>query len=127
MVTFARQLARGAWEQRERADTLLRDTVPDWSVGRMQPVDRNILRIGLYELLECPETPFAVVINEAVELARQFGGADSPGFVNGVLDGLRKRLLPDADAVDAPQEAGGAGDAGNRPPDDSGGADQSTA
>ncbi len=91
-VTMARELADGAWRERERADKLLGEHVPEWSVGRMQPVDRNILRLGLYELLEHPERPHAVVINEAVELARHFGGNESAAFVNGVLDGVRKGL-----------------------------------
>ena len=91
-TAFARDLANGAWQHRARCDELLRRHVPDWSIERMQPVDRNILRLGLYELLECPDTPYQVVINEAVELARQFGGTESPGFVNGVLDGVRRAL-----------------------------------
>jgi len=92
LLSFARALATGAWEHRARCDELLATYVPGWSVSRMQPVDRNILRLGLYELLECPETPHQVVINEAVELARRFGGSESPAFVNGVLDGVRREL-----------------------------------
>lgn len=92
IVAQARALTEGAWKCRPRSDELLRKHVADWSVERMQPVDRNILRLGLYELLEHPETPAPVVIDEAVELANLFGGNDSPGFVNGVLDALRKKL-----------------------------------
>lgn len=92
VISLARSLAAGAWEHRTRCDELLGQHVSGWSVGRMQPVDRSILRLGLYELLECPDTPAAVVINEAIELARSFGGADSPAFVNGVLDGVRRAL-----------------------------------
>ncbi len=92
LLTFAKQLTLEAWRHRGRADELLRTHVSGWSVERMQPVDRSILRLGLYELLECPDTPPAVAINEAVELARRFGGQESPGFVNGVLDGLRREL-----------------------------------
>ncbi len=92
VFTVAGELARGAWRERARSEQLLAEHVPGWSVERMQPVDRNILRLGLYELLEQPQTPHAVLINEAVELARQFGGAESAGFVNGVLDGVRKAL-----------------------------------
>ncbi len=92
-IALARALVTGTWQQRARCDELLRQNVPDWSLERMQPVDRNILRLGLYELLECPQTPPAVVITEAVELARRFGGADSPAFVNGVLDGVRRGIV----------------------------------
>jgi len=91
-ITMARELAAGAWRRREQADRLLTDNVPQWSVHRMQPVDRNILRLGLYELLEHPDRPHQVVIDEAIELAKHFGGADSGGFVNGVLDAVRKKL-----------------------------------
>ena len=105
VLRFARELAIGAWSARARADELLRGAVPGWSVQRMAPVDRNILRLGVFELLSQPETPFQVVINEAVELARRFGDAESPGFVNGVLDGIRMRnedALLAAPATDAP-------------------------
>jgi len=91
-LTFARQLASGAWAGRDRYDQLLERTATDWSVARMPPTDRNILRLGLHELLEHPETPAEVVINEAVELARVFGGEDSPAFVNAVLDANRRQL-----------------------------------
>ena len=58
----------------------------------MAAVDRNLLRMALFELLHSPETPAAVVINEALELARRYSGADSVEFVNGVLDALRKDI-----------------------------------
>ena len=91
VLAQARSLVAGAWEQHARYDQLLNEQVAGWSVERMQPVDRNILRLGLHELLACPETPHQVVINEAIELARKFGGAESPAFVNGVLDGIRRK------------------------------------
>ncbi len=91
-IAMARELATGAWRERERADQLLREHVPDWSINRMQPVDRNILRLGLYELLQHPDRPHQIVINEAIELARHFGGNESAAFVNGVLDGVRKAV-----------------------------------
>ncbi len=109
VLRFARDLAIGAWFARARADELLAAAVPGWSVQRMAPVDRNILRLGLFELLSRPETPFQVVINEAVELARRFGDAETPAFVNGVLDGIRRRnenATPDGAAPDAPPPAG---------------------
>ena len=90
LAHFARTLAQGAWGQRRELDDKLSKTAAHWSVARMTPVDRNILRLGLHELLACPDTPPQVVINEAIELARRFGDADSPAFVNGVLDAVRR-------------------------------------
>jgi len=101
-ISFARELARGAWQHRTASDELLRVHVTGWSVPRMQPVDRNILRLGLYELLECPDRPHQVVINEAIELAHRFGGAESPAFVNGVLDGVRRKIAAPAAEAGAP-------------------------
>jgi len=91
-LSFARELALGAWRQRQRYDELLSETATAWSIARMPPVDRNILRLGLHELLEHPETPPEVTINEAVDLAHHLADKDSPGFVNGVLDAARRRL-----------------------------------
>ncbi len=96
VLALARELTEGTWRKRGEYDALLGKHVAGWSVERMPPVDRNILRLGLHELLERPDTPCAVVINEAIELAKEFGGKDSPAFVNGVLDGLRKEIVPGA-------------------------------
>jgi N utilization substance protein B len=90
ILDFARVLAKGTWSQRAALDALLSRTTAHWTVGRMTPVDRNILRLGLHELHAHPDTPPQVVINEAIELARRFGDTDSPGFVNGVLDAVRR-------------------------------------
>ena len=68
----------------------------NWRVPRMALVDRNVLRLGAYEILRTPETPAAVALDEAVELARRFGSAGSPAFVNGVLDRLRQDAAPPA-------------------------------
>jgi len=69
-------------------DRQLADAAENWRLPRMAAVDRNILRMGAYELLFTPETPPSVALNEAIELARRYGSADSPSFVNGVLDRL---------------------------------------
>lgn len=82
---YGRQLAIGVEESLEQIDALIGDTSEHWSVGRMPLVDRNILRIATFELLHVPEVPASVAINEAVELAKVFGGEDSSKFVNGVL------------------------------------------
>ena len=64
----------------------------------MAGVDRNVLRLGAFELLFSAETPAGVALNEAIELARRFGSADSPGFVNGVLDQIRRSISPSAES-----------------------------
>lgn len=92
LVGFAAQLVRGTWALRAELDRRLQQRSPRWTLERMSPVDRNILRLGLYELLESREVAPEVVISEAVELAAQFGDAHAPGFVNAVLDGLRREL-----------------------------------
>ncbi len=90
--SFARTLFEGTVGEIEHLDRLVREQSEHWRPERMAAVDRNILRVALYELLRHPETPPAVVINEALEIARRFSGTDSVEFVNGVLDGVRKRL-----------------------------------
>jgi N utilization substance protein B len=91
---FARWLFEGAASEVESLDRRVGEHAEHWRLERMAAVDRNILRLALYELLHRPETPPAVVINEALEIARRFSGADSAEFVNGVLDAIRKTLPP---------------------------------
>ncbi len=92
---FARSLFEGTVGEVKSLDSALREHSQHWRVERMAAVDRSILRLALYEMLHHPETPPAVVINEALELARRFSTVDSVDFVNGVLDALR-RTLPSA-------------------------------
>nr|WP_290668500.1 transcription antitermination factor NusB [Ardenticatena sp.] len=82
---FMRQLVRGVVEHRDEIDPYVVQIAPEWPIEQMAVVDRNILRLALYELLYTPETPYKVVINEAVELAKEFGGPNSPRFINGAL------------------------------------------
>ena len=85
---FSRQLARGVAERLPELDTALQKAAQHWRVERMTRVDRNILRLGAWELRHCPETPARVVLNEAIELAKRFGTEESGSFVNGLLDRL---------------------------------------
>lgn len=87
---FGRTLAEGTWRRRAAYDEVLTKAVQEWSVARMSHVDRNILRLGVYELLDTRDTPPEVIINEAIDLAHAFGDANSPAFVNGVLDRVRR-------------------------------------
>jgi N utilization substance protein B len=73
-------------------DRRLAEAAENWRLPRMATVDRNVLRLGAYELQFAPDTPAAVAFDEAIELARRYGSADSPAFVNGVLDRLRRGL-----------------------------------
>jgi N utilization substance protein B len=87
---FTLSLYDGVLGQAAVIDQKLGEAASNWRLPRMAAVDRNILRIGAFELLFTPGTPASVVIDEAIELARRYGSADSPGFVNGVLDRLRQ-------------------------------------
>ena len=87
---FADRLASGAAEQIEEIDVLLARHAEHWRVSRMATVDRNILRLATYELLFEVQTPQAVVINEALEVARKFSTSESIHFINGILDSIRK-------------------------------------
>jgi len=85
-----RALAAMAWEFRDEADRALADLVTDWPVHRQPVVDRNVLRLAVYEMSR-GGVPHALAIDQAVELAREFGGERSPAFVNAVLDRWWKR------------------------------------
>lgn len=83
---FALKLVRGVRERLAELDALLDATSQHWRVARMQRVDRNVLRLGAFELLHLPDIPRKVSINEAVELGKEFGTEDSSAFINGLLD-----------------------------------------
>lgn len=89
---FAHELVSGTLEHREDIDAHLERQTAHWRFDRLAAVDRNILRLALYELLYHPDTPPAVVMDEAIEIAKKFGAEESPRFVNGVLDGFLKRV-----------------------------------
>lgn len=89
---FAAALVAGVREQRQRIDELIAAASEHWRFERLSPVDLNVLRVATYELLQSPATPTSVVLDEAIEIARRFGTAESPTFVNGVLDEIAKRL-----------------------------------
>jgi N utilization substance protein B len=84
---YAVRLARGVEREKEDLDALLSEVSVGWPVHRMNAVDRNILRLALYEMLLVEDIPPDVAINEAVELARGFSGEEAPAFVGGVLRG----------------------------------------
>lgn len=91
-VEFAGRLARGVDEHRPRIDALIEESSLNWRLARMPIVDRNILRIAAFELLNCPDIPATVSINEAIELAKRWGSSDSRAFVNGIVDRVARQL-----------------------------------
>lgn len=84
-VEFARELASQVRQHREEIDTLIQRYAPAWPIDQLSIIDRNILRIALYEILLGGTTPLKVAINEAIELAKAYGSESSPKFINGVL------------------------------------------
>lgn len=83
---FAEQLVRGVQDVRPEIDEIIQRYSTNWKLDRMARVDRNILRLGVYELLRRGDVPIKVTLNEAVELGKKFGSEESSAFVNGVLD-----------------------------------------
>jgi len=90
---FADNLLRGALEKLPEIDAKIRTLADNWDFERLAVVDRNILRLAVYEMLFCPEIPPVVSINEAIEIAKKFSTAESGKFVNGLLDRVKKELL----------------------------------
>jgi transcription antitermination protein NusB len=101
VVDFANALAAGTIEQVETIDTIIQRHADNWRLDRMAVVDRNLLRLATHEFLrekhagperQSEDIPSAVIINEAIEIARRFSSAESPQFINGILDSIRKEV-----------------------------------
>lgn len=92
---FADDLVQGLAAAADRVDELIRQVSKHWRLERMARVDRNIIRLAVYELAERPEIPRRVTLNEAIELAKRFGDENSPAFVNGVLDRIADAVQKD--------------------------------
>ena len=90
--TFAEELIRGVEQHLWELDEKLKEFAQNWEPRRMAGVDRNVMRLALFEMMYRAEIPPVVSINEAVELAKQFGGMESGRFVNGILDRARKTI-----------------------------------
>lgn len=101
---YAAELFEGVMANEERIDALVGEKARSWSVKRMPVVDRQLLRLATFELMSRPDIPYAVVIDEAVELAKEYSTEDSSRFVNGILSALGRELRP--------------GEALQRPPDE---------
>jgi len=88
---YAATLLEGVWAQRVRFDEMIAGVSKHWDVSRMAVVDRNIIRLAIYELIHQPDLPVRVVMDEAIELGHEFGSAETGHFVNGVLDAIYKQ------------------------------------
>jgi len=89
---FGMAIAEGVLAHQGDIDERIRQAASNYDLHRIAAVDRNILRIGIYEMLYCPEVPPVVSINEAIEIAKRFGSEESGRFVNGILDRIRGEL-----------------------------------
>lgn len=94
--TFALRLLQGTLTHRDELDQRLRLVARNWDLKRMAIIDRNVLRMAIYELTHCADIPPKVTINEAIELGKKFSTANSGGFVNGILDRIRIDLEQEA-------------------------------
>lgn len=92
---FARELVGGVISKKDAIDTYIVKYAPEWPLENITLVDRSILRLGIYEMLYTEEIPARVAINEAIELAKAYGGVSSSKFVNGVLGSIYKKILPE--------------------------------
>jgi len=92
VLEFARELAGGVLEKREEIDAAIAAAAANWRIDRMAVVDRNVMRLAAYELLFRPDIPPRASLNEAVEMAKRFGSAESGAFVNGILDKIYRSM-----------------------------------
>jgi len=91
LMQFFRTIVLGVWPIRKELDNFIAEHAPDWPLDQVATIDRNILRIALWEFAVADDTPLKVAINEAVELAKVYGSDSAPRFVNGVLGSLADR------------------------------------
>ncbi len=101
---FAKELIKGVIDNQEAIDATIIETAPEWPLDQITNVDRNVLRLGIYELMFTKDTPPKVAINEAVEMGKRFGGESSGKFVNGVLGTLYKKMFPNDEGAEAKEE-----------------------
>jgi len=90
--SFAEGLVDGVMRERQALDAIIAGSAEHWRIERMAVVDRNILRVAVYELAWLPDTPAVVVLDEAIEVGKKFGSEQSGSFINGILDAVRKRI-----------------------------------
>lgn len=91
VVKFTGRIVRGTLKHIEQIDAALTDAAEHWSLGRMAAVDRNVLRAATFEIMFCADVPPAVVMDEAIEVAKKFSGTESAAFINGILDKVARQ------------------------------------
>jgi N utilization substance protein B len=89
---FSEKLVLGVHDKRRQMDRMIAGSAEHWRIERMAIVDRNVLRMAAYEMVTDSLTPPAVIIDEAIEVAKKFGGEESGAFINGILDAIRRRV-----------------------------------
>ena len=99
---LARAWIRGAWQNQQKIDTMVQNVSSNWDLNRISMVDRNNLRLAVYQMLYQPEIPTKVVINEAIELSKIFSTAQSSSFINGLLDTIQHNINTDANNSESP-------------------------
>ena len=90
-LRFATRLIEGVWENWEEIERTVQAVAQNWNIARMAVIDRNVLRLGTFELLHCPDIPPKVAVNEAIELGKRYSTANSGAFINGILDKIMNR------------------------------------
>jgi N utilization substance protein B len=89
---FFLKLVKGVIQTKSEIDSIVENFSDNWKISRMSCVDRNIMRIAVYEMLYCPDIPSKVSINEAIDIGKKFGTEESGAFINGILDSIRMAL-----------------------------------
>jgi N utilization substance protein B len=92
---FTRELAEGVEQHRDELDEVIAEYAKGWDLARIAPLEKNIMRVALYEMNFRDDVPFEVAIDEAVETAKKYSGAEAPGFVNGILGAAAKAMQAD--------------------------------
>jgi len=99
--TLAAELARLAWKNHETCDQFIADTVKHWQLQRIALIDRAILRLAITEMLYRTDVPVKVVLDQAIELAKKYSTAESPQFINGVLDAIARKMHGSTDETES--------------------------
>jgi transcription antitermination protein NusB len=106
LCEFTESLTAGVKEHQAALDAMISKVAENWRLDRMAAIDRNILRLGAYEMLHCPEVPAKVAINEALELAKRYSTAQSSRFVNGILDRVLQWQTQESETTEVKPEPG---------------------